>query len=175
MSLLSRWFTRLVVGAVVVAVLAAGCSSDPASDASREADAYEAILRWIIDRTDDDVATGENETRLVFIDNLGPDEIPLDIQVELVARLAEEAKLRFVDELEEAIDVDIEDRPVRDGGVLVGLGVVPDEPPVEVRGELYLGIDDVHGWRFPLMMRAGRWELRDEPEVVDPEGLVEAP
>lgn len=165
----------MLPGAVVVALLAAGCSSTPAPDETREIDVYEAILRWIIDHTEEAVSDADDETRTVFVDNLGPEEISLDTQVELVVRLADEANLRFVDELEEAIDVDLEGQPVRDGAVLVGLGLMQEETPIEVRGEVYLDADDVRGWRFPMILQSGRWELRTEPEVVDPEGLVETP
>ena len=176
MSLLRRCLGRWVPAMVAVALVAVACSSTSTADDGREVDTYEAILRWLVDYTDRSVgAPSDGGSRLVFVDHLGPDKIALDIQVELVVRLADHADLRFIDSLEEAVDVDLEDRPVRDGGVLVGLGLVPDETPIEARGEVYLGPDEVHGWRFPMILRNGRWELRADPEVVDPEGFVETP
>ncbi|MCP3854806.1 MAG: hypothetical protein GY745_00480 [Actinomycetia bacterium] len=175
MGLLRRCLTKLVPVIVLGALVASGCSSGTQADNTPEADAYEAMLRWILLHTEDSVASSGSKPRPVFVDNLGPEEIALDVQVELVVRLAGDAELRFVDSRKEAIDVDSEDRPVRDGGVLVGLGVVPDEPPAAVRGEVYLGLNDVLGWRFPLKKTADRWELDNDPEVVDPEGLVETP
>ncbi len=175
MGLLRRCLTKLVPVIVLGALVASGCSSGPQADDTLEADVYEAMLRWILLHTEDSVESSGDKPRPVFVDNLGPKEIALDIQVELVIRLADDAELRFVDSRGEAIDVNSEDRPVRDGAVLVGLGAVSDEPPVAVRGEVYLGLDDVLGWRFPLKKTADRWEVGNDPEVVAPEGLVETP
>jgi hypothetical protein len=55
-----------------------------------------------------------------------PDQkaVPLETQASVVAELKDEATVRFVDELSEAIDGDTPDAPAKEGIVLV-LGPVP--------------------------------------------------
>ncbi len=158
---------------VLAALVSVGCAGEVASQDDRESDIYAEALAWIVARPD--VADAEDAPP-IYIEHLGPDGIPLDVQVELIEHFDEsDVELRFVDGREEAVDETLDGMPVRDGSVLVGLGPISDDQPTELRAELYRDLDDVTAYRFTLSRTDGEWSLAEAPEVVDPEGLVADP
>ena len=164
---------RPAAAIAVAALVLAGCAGEVASQDDRESDIYAVALAWIVSRPG--VADAE-EDRPVYIEHLGPDGIPLDVQVELIEHFdAAEVELRFVDARAEAVDETIDEMPVRDGSVLVGLGPISDDQPTELRAELYRDLDDITAFRFTLRRVGEEWELAEAPEIVDPEGLVADP
>ena len=164
---------RSAAAIAVAAFVLAGCAGEVASQDDRESDIYAAALTWLVARPG--VADTE-EAPPIYIEHLGPDGIPLDVQVELIEHFDEnDVELRFVDGRSEAVDETLDDMPVRDGSVLVGLGPISDDQPTELRAELYRDLDDITAYRFTLRRSGGVWELAEAPEVVDPEGLVADP
>lgn len=172
---------RLGRGAVVaLAVVAlgaalAGCGGDGSDDEpDRRVEIYGLMLDWLLERQQFPVDEDETETETVptvFVDHLNRG-IDLDAQVGLVARFEDRFDLRFVDSLQEAVEVDEPRSPVRGGAVLIGLGSIPDTSPFLVRGEVYRNSRDIEAYRFEAVRWGGDWVLRDEPEPVDPEGFV---
>ena len=162
-----------------MALLGSGaCGDDDGGAAARpsEGDAYIVVLDWLLDQPEaafDDETCGD---RIVYIESLGPADISLDSQVTVVDQFAaEDLEVRFIDALEEAIDETVDGAPVRSDCVLVGLGPIPETPPVEIRGEIYRTKWDVTAYRFLLAVRDDTWQIVGEPVTVDPEGLVGEP
>ncbi len=164
---------RSATAVAIVALVRTGCAGEVASQDDRESDIYAEALAWIVKRPG---VADTDESQPIYIEHLGPDGIPLDVQVELIEHFdADDIELRFVDGRSEAVDETLDEMPVRDGSVLVGLGPISDDQPTELRAELYRDLDDVTAFRFTLRRRDGEWELAEAPEVVDPEGLVADP
>lgn len=152
-------------------VSACGESANPDS-AERSATIYGAVIE---DLADDVVGSGtENEDLpIVFVEALNPDGIELEVQVEVIASLAEIYDVRFIDDIDEAVDVDLDHRPVREGSALVGLGAIVVDGTADVRGEVYSQTDQVLAFRYSLRpVGDGTWAIAGTPESVEPEGFV---
>lgn len=157
----------VLAGAVVVG----GCGDDDGGTRPGQADAYVVVLDWLLDRPE--AGFGEDcGDDVVFVESIGSDQIPLEVQVDLIDHYADEVELRFIDAREEAVDQAVDSEPVRNHCVLIGLGIVPDGAVIEVRGELYQTQHHVLGFRFDLAAGGQRWSMLDEPTAVDAEGLV---
>lgn len=166
---------RFTVPALMLAgaVALAGCvDSDGGSTRPGQADAYVVVLDWLLDRPE--AVFGEDcGDDVVFVESIGSDDIPLEVQVDLIDHYADEIELRFIDARAEAVDEATDGKPVRGDCVLIGLGIVPDGVLIEVRGELYQTQHNVLGFQFDLAAGGQRWSMLDEPTPVDAEGLVE--
>lgn len=148
-----------------------GCSTT-SPDEIRAAGAYTTVVRWLLvdelgDEPDPEVA--------LFFESLTADEIPLEVQVEMLGLLGEFGNIRFIDAPEEAIDIDLAGFPVHDDGLLIGLGAIgPDDVPV-VRAELYRSQEEISAYRFALVDSGGGWLVDGEPEVVPVEEFTGVP
>jgi hypothetical protein len=144
-----------LVGAALLATVACGDDDETSDSSSRDSDVYSAIL--------DTVAAAEpaedEETPLLYVAPLGNEKpMPLDVQVSVVDATAEVAVVRFVDEVEQAIDQDGDGEPVIDDGVLVILGSVPpDGSSVHIPGELYRSAADTALVEYEVSETADGW------------------
>lgn len=163
------------IGAIVLcAALLAGCGADSDSGDSLVAEAYIVVLDWVLAATESAPDPASDDLPLVFVESLGPGEIDLGVQVEIVGHFEEDVDIRFIDIRTEALD-ESDGAPVRDGGLLVGLGAVPLTGPLDIRGEIYRTADSVVGYRFRLDRSGETPVLIKPPEQVEPEGLVVEP
>jgi hypothetical protein len=143
------------VGAALLVSVACGDDDETLVSSSRVSDVYTAIL--------DTVAAAEpaedEETPLLYVAPLGNEKpMPLDVQVSVVDATAEVAVVRFVDEVEQAIDQDGDGEPVIDDGVLVILGSVPpDGSSVHIPGELYRSAADTALVEYEVSETADGW------------------
>lgn len=113
----------LALGAVVVA--AAGCQDPDADAGAKPADVYILLVRQALDTLpapeDPDVKP------VVYVVGVGEHEIGATVQADVAEELRKEADIRFADEREEALEEDEDGVPVRDDGVLLAIGEVPEE------------------------------------------------
>jgi hypothetical protein len=113
----------LAVGAV--AVTAVGCQDPDADAGAKPADVYILLIRQALDTMpapeDPDV------TPVVYVVGVGEHEIGATVQANVVEDLREEADVRFADERDEALEETDDGIRVRDGGVLLAIGEVPQE------------------------------------------------
>jgi hypothetical protein len=181
MSLLVRARTARSMLRAVAAVASAGlvlaaCPDEPPDTVERSIAVYGSVLSWVLDHEVPVAPAVDGEPpRVVFVEHFGSD-MDLQVQVELVSRFEQEGyELRFVDTRLEALDEGEDDRPVRDGGVLVGLGPIPKGIRIEVRVEVYRSQSDIDAYRVPVAHRTGTWGLAGEPTPVEPEGFVTVP
>jgi hypothetical protein len=160
--------SMVCVGALVVAACG---DSDGGENQPSRTDAYTVMIDWLL--ANSDVEFGEHcESRVVFVEAMGPNGIALDDQVGLVNEYDDALDLRFIDSREEAIDDAAELFAVRDDCVLIGFGPMAAGPSVEVRAETYQHSDAVSAFRFDLSSLSGSWVIAGEPERVHAEGLV---
>lgn len=87
---------------------------------------------------------------VVYVVGIGEEPIEARVQAEVAAVLREEAEIRFADKREEAVVDDEDGQPVRDDGLLLVVGDLPEaaldegeaEGPFEVEVELYRSAAD---------------------------------
>ena len=163
---------RAAVVVLLCGALLVGCGDDNASRDSDVADVYIVVVEWVLAESEFAPDPALDEVSPVYVDSLGPDEIDLDVQVEVVRHFERDVDIRFVDTRTEALDESDVGAPVRDGGLLLGLGVVPVEGPIDIRAEVYKTLDRVVGYRFRLVRSGQTMVLIEPPERVEPESLV---
>ncbi len=165
-------FPRAVALAVAVLVASVGCSStriDPGADSGddRTAAIYEPILDWLLDG-EPGIGGEDRAEWVLFVSSRSEDVIDIDVQASVYASLDPVVEVRFIDDRAEAVADELETEPVRDLGLLVGLGAVPPEgDTVEVYADLYRQIGQVDAWQFVVTRVDGSWELDDEPAPTD--------
>ena len=79
--------------------------------------------------------------------------IATEVQLEVVNTLKDEATLRFTDAQDDALDEDVDGRPVKDDGVLVVVGRVADRSPLDLEIEVYR--NEVDDRSYSLQMAGG--------------------
>ena len=163
---------RGVVAILLSGALLAGCGDDAGNRASTVADAYIVVVEWTLAGPEFAPDPTLAETFPVFVESLGPGEIDLDVQVEIVGHFEPDVDIRFIDTRTEALDETEVGAPVRDGGLLVGLGPIPAAGPIDIRGEVYRTADRVAGYRFRVAQSGQTMVLIEPPEQVEPEGLI---
>ena len=106
--------------------LAGACASDEATgETERHASAWEQVIRGVA-LADVPPRTDDEPLPVVFAHELGDDQVPAAVQVEVVNALLDDADVRFTDEADGVIDDGADDQPVEDDGVLITM-----EPPPE--------------------------------------------
>jgi hypothetical protein len=163
---------RGVVVILLCGALLAGCGDDDGSRDNAVADAYIVVVEWVLSEPEFAPDPTLAEMPPVFVESLGPVEIDLDVQVEIVRRFEPVVDIRFIDTRSEALDESAVGAPVCDGGLLLGLGPVPVAGPIDIRGEVYRTVDRVVGYRFRVARSGETMVLIEPPERVEPEGLV---
>lgn len=165
---------RRVVAIIVCAALVAACGPTPDKDESQLADAYILVLEWVLAVPDYAPNPEPDELPLVFIESLSIDAIEFGVQVDIVGYFEERVDVRFIDIRAEALE-EIEGAPVRDGGILLGLGDMSIAEPRAIRGEVYQTADRISGYRFRVDFDGETAMFAEAPEPVEPEVLDSEP
>lgn len=156
----------LGVGAVT---LSGGCGADTSVEDGSIAGLYSAAVRWLVEEANEGEAPAPERA---FIEAVGEERIPLEVQAEVVSQLKDVMPVRFIDAREEAIVLEEPGDPIRDGGVLLGLGEVTDidRSPVRLYVDRYRDVYDVVAYELLLERRGGTWQVTGEPRTVPVEG-----
>jgi hypothetical protein len=161
-------------GALLVVICATpliGCSRTSPAEV-RAAGAYTTVVRWLLVN---EMGADPDPELALFFESLTADEIPLEVQVEMIGLLDEFANVRFIDEHEEAVDLDLVGFPVHDGGLLIGLGAIGPDDPLVVRAEMYRNQDEISAFRFTLVESGSGWRVDADPENVPVEEFTGVP
>lgn len=161
-----RRLVAVLASALLVAGSATACSeSDPVEEGTgRDAAVLEEIVREL---------TGEplepDELPVTFV--MGVDgTIGIEVQAAVAAALVEEIDVRFADERVEAIDEGDDDRPVRDGGVLLVVQDIPVEGEnIDVQVDRYETFDDGRRMVVSLQFVEPDWVVTSAAELEQPE------
>lgn len=154
--------------------LCAGCTANAAARTTeRDAEIYQSVIADIVDQSGSELARPD-DVPLLFIEAFDADGIPLEVQVAVVAGFVEDYEIRFIDDRDEALDIDETGQPVRAGSLLIGLGPIVMDRSATIRSELYMSDGDVRGYHYTLTAdNDGIWNVVvGSPQVVDPEGFV---
>ena len=143
-----------------------------AGDDGREFSVYGEILEWILE--DAPVVDDDADSIVVFVASRSEVPIDVDVQVALVDEFADRASLRFVDQRAEALVDDEPEQPVRDSGILVGLGAIaPEGEVVEVYVDRYLSRTEAEAWVVTTESSGDAWQMSGEPAHTDVRPLPE--
>lgn len=111
----------------VFAVAACDSGADESSDVVGSADAITAAVAWQAGEqepvVDDD---GEAQLPVVFVVADGGATIDVGVQADVAADTVDWATVRFADDAADTFDPDVEGEPVRDDGVLLLVGPMPE-------------------------------------------------
>lgn len=171
-----RWCAHVLRLTSLLALtgVVSGCvEGTEVDETERDAAVYGAVISDVVDRSGVDLDDSD-ELPVVFIEAFDPDGIALAVQVEVINSFIDRYDIRFVDDRDEAIDVDLADLPVRANSLLVGLGPIVVAGNVDVRSELYLSAEVVSAYRHTLAGGSNLWVTVGDPEEIEPEGFVSA-
>lgn len=125
----------------------AGCTDSPAEpQVVHSGQAYAAVVRWLVDR-EGPTDTASDELPIVYVAPVEGGVIGADDQVGVVAEVHDVAVVRFADVADDALDLETDDRAVKEGGVLLIVGPVAEgASPIEVEVLEYHRIGDEQSW-----------------------------
>jgi hypothetical protein len=136
---------RLAVATVAtVASLAACGDDDSAPGVVGSADAITAIVTWQAD-VQEPVLDDNGEPRLPVIFVVAGEGTTIDVgvQADVAAATVDTATVRFADDADDAFDPDIAGEPVRDDGVMLLVGPIPEpRPTITVDVDRYHTVDE---------------------------------
>lgn len=111
----------------LVALAACGSGDRTADDEVGPAEAITAIVAWQADEQEPVLdENGEEQLPVIFVVASDRDSIDVGVQADVAAATADWAMVRFADDTADAFDPDLAGEPVRDDGVLLLVGPMPD-------------------------------------------------
>jgi hypothetical protein len=164
----TRMVARLGVLVVAALLVVTACSGGPAkANETNTADVYTAVLRQLLTP----LATEEDQ-RVVYVAPFAEQKaFALETQVDVIANLAKEADVRFVDELSEAVVADDPGEPAK-GTEVVLLGPVTATgttgTTVEVEAQRYESETEQVKYRFLVRSSDGTWTAERVETVAVP-------
>ncbi len=153
----TRMVARLGLLVVAALVVVAACSGGPAkAKETNTAEVYTAVLRQLLTPPG-----AEEAERVVYVAPFAEQKaFTLETQVDVIANLAKEADVRFVDELSEAVVADDPGEPAK-GTEVVLLGPVTPTgttgTTVEVEAQRYESETEQVKYRFLVRSTDGTW------------------
>ena len=160
----------MIAAIAIVAVSACDNGDDDVDDGHDPhpvgADAYSTVIDEFLPPVPD-----EGTRPVVYIARLGDEPFPLEHQIAMIEVLEPSHDLRFVDDVEAAVDGKNSDAPPRDDGLLLGVGTISAGEPHVVRVEVYTSAGRIEAHKVTLSVRDDTWRV-DTSEPVDPEVLV---
>ena len=140
-----------------MAMVACNSSGSTTTRGVTASDAIVAIVAWqtseMPPRSD---ASGETQLPVIFV--VADDGATLDVgvQADVARATVDMATVRFADDIDDTFDPDVVDEPVRDEGVLLLVGPVPDPSrTITVAVERYQAIDDRQALQLEIVATAG--------------------
>lgn len=156
--------------ATVACVVCAACSDDASpDDEASTGSVYVAILRHL----DVPDPGPDGERAVVYVADMNNDPLSLDGQVEVIGVLDPDVDVRFVDDIDAAVDSDGGAFAAPDGGWLVAVGTPVDDGTgdvIAVRVEVIEPDDEPVAWQLHLDVSADVTVV--ESVELEPELLV---
>jgi hypothetical protein len=160
----------VLAGIGLLAVAATGCGDDePVSEGEiGTTDAYVAIVQWQADEQEPVVdENGEVRLPVIFVVAADGETVDVGVQAAVAEATAATATVRFADDAADAFATDAEGEPVRDDGVLLAVGDVPDPAPsLIVDVDRYVVHDDGEELTLGIVRRS---ETNSLPDDLDPQ------
>lgn len=165
-----RWGALVwVIGASLAAT---SCTSDsPANSSISTAAAYSAAIRWYLDSIDT-TATSNTISSGPLIVYVAPESgkaINPQAQASVVKEMSDMSDIvtvRFADVRDDALQSDIDALPVKDDGVLLLVGEVPNHAaPVDVQVAVYHDSQDTHTFVMKIIASGDSFRATAVSEV----------
>jgi hypothetical protein len=143
-----NWVSSAVrMGAVVVlgVFTFTSCDDDEAaSDVVGPADAITAVVAWQTGEQEPVIADdGEVQLPVIYIVADAGMTIDVGVQADVAESTVDWATVRFADDIADTFDPDLAGEPVRDDGVMLLVGPMPEPAPsIEVPLVRYTAVDD---------------------------------
>ncbi len=142
----------LLVLAAFVGLSTSCVENTPEEAVQRDADFYETALMHLIDASEAEL-TARWSDPVVFVEVLEPESVDLETQIAVVDDLEEEYRIRFIDELAEAVEMEVAGLPVREGSLLVAFGpLIMEQSDVILHGEYYLDADSSAAFEYRFVV-----------------------
>jgi hypothetical protein len=155
-----------VLAGTCLTILAA-CGDGSQAELSRPAQIFVATIQEVL--AEQNPAAGTDDLPVVYVEPLSDEEIGATVQANTARELRDVADVRFADERSEALLEDEPGMPVRDDGILVAIGDVPDEgDPVDVEVETYRSEDDGSTALFTFGLASSGWTVTSTSIVPEP-------
>lgn len=174
-----RLRSSLVLAVIAVSALAGACGDDGDGEGAldpnqRLVDVYAATVRAIAederplpdsadedgDASDEDDESGDDGPLDVFLAARDDAEISAEVQAGIVVDLEDWANVRFIDELDEALEEHEGVERVRSDGVLIGLGAVSgDDTEASLTADRYESESSTIVYDVTLTRRGGEWQV----------------
>lgn len=158
-----RWRRLLVAAAATLAVTACTGGEDAGPVG---AEGYSTVIAGFLP-----AVPADGSRPVVYVARLGEEPFALEDQVAMIASVEASHDLRFVDDVDAAVDDEDSDAPPRDDGLLIGVGTISAAVPHVVRVEVYNAAGDIEAHKVTLTVRNDVWRV-DTSEPIDPEVLV---
>jgi hypothetical protein len=157
---------RLGVLCVAALVVVAACSGTAAKEETNTADVYTAVLRQLLPPASDE------DQHVIYVAPFAQQKaFALETQVDVIANLAKEVDVRFVDELSEAVLPDDPGTPAK-GTEVVLLGPVTATgttgTTVEVEAQRYESETEQVKYRFEVQSNNGAWTAQQVETIPVP-------
>ncbi len=165
----SRKALSVYIGAVALlgAFALASCGGDDAApaDVVGSADAITAAVAWQADEQEpvlDD--KGEPVLPVIFVVAGDGTTIDVGVQAEVAGATVDWATVRFADRAADAFDPDVDGEPVRDGGVMLLVGPIPEPAPsIELEVVRYSALDEGQPLTLEIVSEPSPTDTRDDP------------
>lgn len=153
-------------GAILMLLVSTACSRDGSDEGSRKVDVLVVSIRDVVGAPP--AADSREALPVVYVVGVGEHEVAATVQSDVADQLQDEVDVRFADGRDEAIETGETDQPVRDSGVLLMVGDVPEEGnPVDVPIEIYRSELDTSTVVFTVAERASTWVVTATSQVTD--------
>jgi hypothetical protein len=147
-----------------VALALTGCDGSSKAESSRDAQIYVATIRDVL--SEQPAPEQPDALPVVFVVGVGEKKIPASVQAEVRRDLDADAVIRFADQRDEALLKDEDHMPVRDDGVLVVVGEVPEQgDPVDLPVEIYRSTDDWSKLVLTIGRGSSQWTVTSESKA----------
>lgn len=155
----------VVAGMLVVGALA--CDDPPSDHGTRESRVLMSVIRDVAGSANPD----PDSKPVVYVVSVAENGVAATVQAEVAAELTDDIDLRFADERAEAVEDDVDGRPVPDGGVLLLVGDIPlDGNVIDVPVEIYHAENDRSKASFTFSEANDEWSVTATSLLAPPTG-----
>lgn len=166
---------RLAVAAASVIVVPAalvalgGCDHPSSAVGDRQKVVVEVAIRQAVEWYPTAVVDGE--LPVVYVVRMGEQKLAATVQAEVIEAMHDTVDVRFADLRDEAIQADQPDLPVKDAGVMLLVGDIPDEGSrVDLPIEVYVDATDRRAAVLAVARSGAEWAITSS-SLVEPAPL----
>ena len=148
---------RTLVLTASVAIVVTACAGGGPDTSDQPAVIYSAVIRVVLADTTHPTISSDTSVFVAAADARSP--IPLAVQADIVEELHHLATIRFVDKRTESIDDSSPTKPVKDKGILVTLGKIPNRANiVTIKATRYVNTAETVTYRVTLKRTKTQWK-----------------